>query len=75
MNEWLRFEQLERRKRSKKKALIRKDSQEKANNTCRVVVEGKLGKENRDHVVASFEHLGKTFIFSSKSNEELLRVF
>lgn len=55
---------------------MRKGSQEKANNTCRGVAVGvKLGKDSRDHMVASFEHLGKKFIFSSKSNEEFLRVF
>lgn len=54
---------------------MRKGSQEKANNTCRVVVGVKLGKDSRDHMVVSFKHLGKKFIISSKSNEEFLRVF
>lgn len=73
--EWLRFEELEIRVRSKWKAFHEKRESGKANNTFRVVVEVKLGKESRDHMVASFEHLGKKFIFSSKSNEEFLRVF
>lgn len=54
---------------------MRKGSQEKANNTCREIVGVKLGKNSRDHMVVSFKHLGKKFIFSSKSIEELLRVF
>lgn len=46
---------------------MRKGTQEKANNKYRVVVGVKPGEESGNRMVASFKHLGKKFIFSSKS--------
>lgn len=35
----------------------------------------KTGEKSWDHMVDSFEHPSKKFIFSSESNEESLKVF
>lgn len=54
---------------------MRKGTQGKANNIYRVVVGVKPGEKSGNHMVASFEHQGKKFILSSKTNEESLRAF